>query len=527
MTAVDRTQHHEIRITKESGRADRPYRARVVRILAGFGVGTAYGVHDGGIMNLARAVVERVLCVLSHGSLKPAPQPKAGVFNARLGKLRKRLFEILHPTPIVSRDDYCHLYTGRKHQIYKRAAESLSLKAVNSADAYVSTFVKAEKINLSKKPDPTPRAIQPRSPRYLLEVGRYLKLFEKELVRGFRVMCGYDVILKGMNAAGVAQQMRENWDEFDDPVAIGLDASRFDQHVSKEALQYEHSIYNGVFNSPELRSLLKMQINNKGIGRAEGHKLTYQTVGKRMSGDINTGMGNCLIMCSIIIAIVSDLVKKFRLSNNGDDCVLFIERADLAKLASLGAQCLEFGFNIVLEQPVSTFERVIFCQAQPVFTSTGWRMVRDPRTAMSKDCVSLLGWDNEADIKAWAYAIGMCGKNLTTGVPVWQAWYARLLTYGSERACAVDAIYDSGLGYMSKGMTGGEITEESRYSFWLAFGIEPDLQVALEQDYSEPWTMGPRCDMISHPEVTAIDSQNPLTEWLRSQHSRECPCRAV
>jgi hypothetical protein len=270
-----------------------------------------------------------------------------------------------------------------------------------------------------------------------------------------------------------------------------------------------------------------MQIHNRGIGRAEGYKLDYQVEGKRTSGDINTGMGNCLIMCSVVLTIVSELVERFRLSNNGDDCVLFIERADLAKLASLGPQCLEFGFNVILEEPVNVFEQVVFCQAQPVLTSTGWRMVRDPRTAMSKDCVSLLGWDNEADIKAWAYAIGQCGSVLTTGVPVWESWYARLLTYGMKRDSAVSSVYDSGLGYMSKGVVGGEISEESRYSFWLAFGIEPDLQVALEQDYSEPWEMTKRCDMISYPEVTALDSQNPLSEWLRNQSNPKCPSRAV
>lgn len=523
MTQVDRTAHRGIHITREGSRAQRAHRARAVRYMAGFGVGVAYGVHDSGMKNLARGVVERVLYVNSNGSLKPAPQPKTGIFNKSLKQLRNRLLKVLKPTPIVPREDYPLLYTGRKQGIYRRAAASLALKAVNRADSFVSTFVKAEKVNLAAKPDPVPRVIQPRSPRYLLEVGRYLKKFEKELLRGFRKICGYDVILKGMNATEVAEQMRENWESFKDPVAIGLDASRFDQHVSKEALLYEHSIYNGVFRNKELASLLEMQLHNRGIGRAEGQRLDYRVEGKRMSGDINTGMGNCLIMTSIILAIMWDIGISFRLSNNGDDCVLFLERADLAKLASLGARALEYGFNIITEAPVYVFEQVVFCQAQPVYTSTGWRMTRDPRTAMSKDCVSLLGWDNEGDIRAWAYAIGQCGLSLTTGIPVWQHWYARILGYGRERLSANESVNDSGLGYMSKGVTGGEISEQARYSFWLAFGIEPDLQVALEQDYSEPWEMAARRDMISSPEITAIDSQNPLTEWLKRPSNLRCP----
>ncbi|MBC7344441.1 MAG: hypothetical protein H5U03_03285, partial [Clostridia bacterium] len=31
-----------------------------------------------------------------------------------------------------------------------------------------------------------------------------------------------------------------HWGAFDNPVAIGQDYSKFDQHISKDALQYEH-----------------------------------------------------------------------------------------------------------------------------------------------------------------------------------------------------------------------------------------------------------------------------------------------
>jgi hypothetical protein len=522
-TSVDRTGHHEIRITEETGWARRALWSRTVRYLAGLGVGIRYGVHDGNIINLARAVVERILYVPTAGGLKRAPQPKAEVFSMRLRSLRNRLFKVLRPTPVVTLGDYPDLYTGRKKEIYKRAVESLTHKAINFTDAYVSTFVKAEKVNLSKKADPIPRPVQPRSPRYNASVGIYLKKFEKELLRGFWKLCGYNVILKGMNAGEVGEQMKENWDAFSDPVAVGLDASKFDQHVSEQALKYEHSIYNGVFRSKELRSLLKMQLRNHGIGRVGLQKLVYDTVGCRMSGDLNTGMGNCLIMCSIVIAFCEHVGLKFRLANNGDDCVLFLEKADLHLLAGVDAWFLDFGFSLTQEEPVSVLEKVVFCQAQPVRTSTGWRMVRDPRVAMSKDCVSLLGWDTEEDFKAWAYAIGSCGNQLTIGVPVWNAWYSQLLNYGKKRQGAVDAVYDSGLGYMSKGVTGGEIDDLCRYSFYLAFDIEPDLQEALEQDYSQPMEVGARCNMISYPEVTSIDTLNPLTQWLNLASKSRCP----
>lgn len=489
-----------------------------MRILAGFGAGVRYGVHTASMKNLARAVVERVFNVQSNGGLTRAPQPTPGIFNLRLGKLRNRLLKFLPPTPIIAREDYPSLFTGRKQSIYKRALESLNQRAINFRDAYVSVFVKAEKVNLSKKEDPVPRAIQPRSPRYILELGRYLKKFEKQLVIGFKRLFGYAVILKGMNASEVGTAMKDNWDAFDDPAAVGLDASRFDQHVSVEALLFEHALYNAVFRSKRLAWLLRMQLKNRGIGRASGQRLDYTIDGCRMSGDINTGMGNCYLMSMIVIGYCETLGIKWRLANNGDDCVVFVERRDLPRLNGISKWFLDFGFTLTIEEPVFCLEQVVFCQAQPVLTSTGWRMTRDPRTAMSKDCVSLLGWDNEAQFSHWAYAIGTCGLALTLGVPVWEQWYRRLLRLGAENGGALDRVCDSGMGYMSRGVIGGKVDSQCRVSFYKAFGITPDLQEALELEYTFPVHIAPTCPM-NFSQVRTLDSQNPLSAWLASQNS--------
>jgi len=488
--------------------------ARAVRCLAGLGVGLQFGVHCANLKNLARGIVERVFYVQRDGGLTRAPQPVAGVF-ARLSGVRKRLLGVVRPTPVVDRVDYPGLYNGRKRGIYQRAYESLMIRAVNRRDAWVNTFVKAEKVNFSAKVDPAPRVIQPRSPRYNLEVGRYLKLFEKELYKGFARVWGYPVVLKGLNAHEVGSQLAAHWAAFDRPAAVGLDASRFDQHTSVAALQWEHSVYNAVFGSRELARLLSWQLQNHGVARVEGYRVDYDIDGCRMSGDINTGLGNCLLMSSMVIAYCEDQGISFRLANNGDDCVLIVETADLPRLGGLDAWMLDFGYTLTREEPVFVLEQVVFCQAQPVLTSTGWRMVRDPRTAMSKDTVSLLGWATPAELAAWAHAIGSCGLSLTTGVPVWEAWYNQLASLGQSAPQGVEAaIWDSRLGYMARGVPAGEVTQESRYSFYLAFGITPDLQEDLEAWYSEPLSVGDPTPM-TYPHVKSIDiDSNPLAAWL-------------
>lgn len=487
---------------------------RSVRYMAGFGTGVRYGVHCANLKNLARGIVERVFHVVCDGRLAQAPQPRIGVFS-RLNSVRQRLLAVTRPTPVVAREDYPGLYTGRKRGIYERALESLTVRAINSRDAWVNTFVKAEKVNLDSKGDPAPRVIQPRSPRYNLEVGRYLKMFERELCHGFERVWGYPVVLKGMNAQQVGGWMAAHWGAFRRPVAVGLDASRFDQHVSYDALRWEHSVYNSTFHSPELAKLLRWQLHNRGVARTEGYRIDYDIRGCRMSGDINTGMGNCLLMSSMVIAYCESVGIEYRLANNGDDCVLFVEQQDLVKLSGIDEWMLDFGFTLTREEPAYVLEHVEFCQARPVFTSTGWRMVRDPRVAMSKDCVSLLGWESDLDFQYWCHAIGTCGASLTAGVPVWHSWYHRLQRMGAVAPSGVvDMVYDSGLGYMSRGVVGGEVCAEARVSFWRAFGITPDLQQSLEDEYSEAVVVAKPCPM-TFPDVLAIDtSENPLATWL-------------
>jgi len=494
-----------------------------VRYLAGFGAGVRFGVHTASLKNLARGIVERVFHVVRDGHLATVPQPKHGVF-ARLASIRERLLKAVRPTPVVEREQYPDLYSGRKRGIYQRALDSLSARAVNIRDSYISTFVKAEKINLSKKEDPAPRVIQPRTPRYNLEVGRYLKLFERELCHGFEIVFGYPVVLKGMNADGVGTWLHNHWTQFDRPVAVGIDATRFDQHVSVDALKWEHSVYNGVFRSAELARLLKWQLSNRGFGRVEGHCIKYRKEGCRMSGDINTGMGNCLLMSSMILAYCESANLRVRLANNGDDCVLFVDERDLPQLAGLDGWMLDFGFTLTHDAPCYTLEHVQFCQQYPLQVGDGWRMVRDPRVAMSKDCVSLLSWDTLQDIEEWAGAIGACGMSLTSGVPVWEAWYSRLCAVGRVAGRgATERIWDSGLGYAARGVVAAEVTPEARVSFYRAFGITPDLQLALEESYAGSWDLSPVAPLTCD-QVESIDcSNNPLATWQRVSKTQPHP----
>jgi len=356
---------------------------------------------------------------------------------------------------------------------------------VRASDARVSTFVKAEKINTSDKPDPAPRLIQPRDPRYNVEVGRFLRPLEKPVFRAIAEVWGGPTVLK-MNASDQAAALREMWDSFPDPVAVGLDASRFDQHVSADALRWEHSVYLACFRGEErarLERLLSWQVNNKGRAFTPTARFDYETDGCRMSGDINTSLGNCLIMCAMVWAYCQGLGIKCRLANNGDDCVVVMTRADLPRFrAGLDNWFLEMGFTMKVEEPAYEFEHIEFCQTQPVWTPDGWLMVRNPNKAISKDLVSLLNLDQ--CFGAYCHAVGSCGLAAYGGIPIYQDFYSNLLSSGKITGLATDNnSVGRGLRYLSQGMsrTYASIHPRTRASFCFAFGITPDEQVLLEE----------------------------------------------
>jgi len=100
-------------------------------------------------------------------------------------------------------------------------------------------------------------------------------------------------------------------------------------------------------------------------------------------------------------------------------------------------------------------------------------------------------------------------------VPVWEEWYKRLLRLGREAPDGVrERINESGMYYMSVGVPAAEITPESRVSFYHAFGVTPDMQVALEHEYSSSFEMLPLGPMTSsHVKANDIHN-NTLAAWL-------------
>jgi hypothetical protein len=63
-----------------------------------------------------------------------------------------------------------------------------------------------------------------------------------------------------------------------------MDASRFDQHVSVDALEWTHRVYCAFFsNDAYLRSLCAMLIENKGMAYAKDGAFKYSVTGRAVT----------------------------------------------------------------------------------------------------------------------------------------------------------------------------------------------------------------------------------------------------
>lgn len=439
--------------------------------------------HNNSVPNILRGLGERLMMVPNEsGGFSPPPAP----VTFDLEEYRRRVLAKMpkHFAPI-DHDEFVMLYDGSKRKRYQAASNALHLSdgKLKARHWMISLFIKDETICSWSKVDPAPRLISPRSAEYCLEVGRFIKPIEHLLYKAVARVWGETTIAKGLNFNQRGELIKEKWQSFDDPVAIGLDASRFDQHVSYDALKWEHSIYLGCYPKykNKLEFLLSKQLINTGECYVDDTKITYSRRGGRMSGDMNTALGNCLIMTGLVWEYLRQRNITGKLINDGDDCVVFLERRDLEKFQNgLKEWFLLRGFNMKVEEPAYELEGIEFCQCHPVWNGEQYTMCRNVTKALFTDTVHV--GRTPAEIKAIRQAVYESGMCWSKGIPIFPTFYKGLRTDAKK----VATIRHSGTYWNAQGCKTGtaDITDEARASFERAFGVDPHEQMAIEKYYA-------------------------------------------
>lgn len=441
----------------------------------------------------------------------PPPAVNKALFNSRLRDFHKNLIKNVRDPTKFSLNQVVETYTGRRRTIYENALKKLTQIGLSRNDARSVAFVKMELVD----PDKAPRCIQPRDPAYNLMLGQYIKSVEHRIYDAIRRVYGDGpTVMKGFNVDQIGAIAEGKWNSFAEPVAIGLDATKFDMHVSPEALAWEHSIYTSLFPGDKtLAKLLSWQMNNIGAGYCSDGNLKYRVKGKRFSGDMNTGLGNCILMCAMVHAYAESRGVHVKLMNNGDDCVVFMEKKEMDKFnQGLDDWFLAMGFRMVAEAPVYNLHQVEFCQMHPIHVGGSCRMVRNIWSVLRKDTMTTHPLTNHVHREKWCTAVGTGGIHLTGGVPVLQDFYRTYQRIGCMRTSKMmdDPTFATGMRLMSKGMNEHYRSPDpiTRVEVFEAWDITPDEQVALENYFSEYELDGFSVSehrMNNHPLLTAAE----------------------
>lgn len=433
-------------------------------------------VHNNCVCNEFVAVRNRVVMDV------PLPTNEA---LAELRTLARVIGHLVPKRPPLA-GEWVHNYTGRKKNKYLEAEFSLSLIPLQRKDGYIKAFIKPEKVPELKDP----RIIQARNARYNYLLGNYLKPIEHFLysLKGGGALKKYfpsrsRLIAKGLNLTDRATLLCSKWKRFRKPIAYSLDASRFDAHVTN-TLRVEHLIYLIAHNNdPLLQRLLSYQCKNICF---TSHGVHYKVGPTRMSGDMNTALGNCLIAIMVLACVMRRMsVTKWDAICDGDDVVLIVEQG--TNLEGLMDHYLDFGFEMKLENTTTDLTQVIFCQTRPIRTVTGPRMCADPKRVLSRQLVGCKHWASPRFVPHYLYMMGECELALSAGVPILQEFALMCMRWGRKpqkkykiplEGRLFDAQFEQA--YREGNVKPLEVTTQARVDYWDAWGIHPIEQMALE-----------------------------------------------
>ncbi len=442
------------------------------------------GVHNHSVNAVVSALTERFYYIKVDGVYVEPPTPVPGYFKLPLfTRFRERVLASVPKTfPRLSRRQVVDRFSGPKRKRYEAAFQSLLIDPICAEDARIQLFCKFAKVEVGE----AARIISPRSARFNLEFARYIKHLEKRIYKGInRALCSETKtsVAKGLTVDDRAQALVEKWSVFDDPVAVVVDVSKLDACTRKCHLKYCHSYYTSVYPSARgLRKLLRWSLLHECVAYCPDGYVAFKSEPKKASGDVDTSLGNVIVVTSILNFVRELYQIKIEVLNDGDDNVVIMERADVDQfLQGVVLVFREAGFFLKIEQVTDVFEEIIFCQHVPCQVHGQWRMIREVRKVFRKDSMCLVGCPNADAFRRWLGAVGDAGLHLNDGVPVLQSFYRMYKRNGSAYSDRYLEHIMAHTHYLRRdAKIDSMIDDTARVSFYLSSGILPDAQVMLE-----------------------------------------------
>jgi hypothetical protein len=355
----------------------------------------------------------------------PSDPAAISLLHAECVRLLAKLDRVCLPERRDTFGEVLRHRTGGKRRKWERAIRSVQTMGLHSKHSKVQMFLKADKY-VSPVEGKAPRCIQFRTNEYCVSLARYLYPVERRLWQ-FRDSRGLSVFAKSRNTWQRAQDLRQHFDSFASPVALLLDHSKWDAHVSTGLLDVEHYFYQRHYEGDgRLARLLRWQHVNRGKSRIGTR---YFTPATRMSGDMNTALGNSLLNYLILRSWLRASGVQGTVYCDGDDSVVMVEHRDEHRLQPVAQFMASVGMETKVDR-ADEFERVEFCQSRPVEVSGHWRMVRNPERVLNRS-----GWvtypvTSQRHASRLLFSVGTCELAMNSGVPLLQSFSLLLRAAG-------------------------------------------------------------------------------------------------
>lgn len=372
-------------------------------------------------------------------------------------------------------------YTGGKREEYLRAYKKLIKDGLKDTDVTsVTMFLKDDKYwwdnDGGAEGIKAPRCIQYRSKAFNIIFGSIIHPLEK-VVYPYLDRAGTPVFAKSRNSHQRAADIKAKLEATEYSYAYLIDHSKFDAHVTEEHLAQTRYFYSKFFPHSKVIQMLE-KAHGSWVNGYTKKGLHYQVLGTRMSGDMDTGLGNSLINYVILKLTFPD---GSLLYIDGDDSIVFTRRkVDKDYIVKM---CREHGMEAKVEEVVNPeMEDMDFCQSRPVLVSGRWRCVREPMRVLKR-----MGWitkrRDDKFLERVKYSIGLCELALNQGVPILQHAALEYVANSTNQTFTteVDRYFAAKNEFFRPGKARPlPVTMETRLSFERAFGITVAKQLEME-----------------------------------------------
>lgn len=253
--------------------------------------------------------------------------------------------------------------------------------------------------------------IQARDATFNLAFGVFIKPLERIITKKHKKKINFG---KGdkYEVASRIHQLKKKYNWYTEG-----DHSTFDSHVTVEHLRVTHWYYRKCYQpyQNELNRLMEKTIKNKCRSRNGD---AYEVIGTRMSGDMDTSFGNCLINYAILRQVLKDLHIKGDAIVNGDDFILFTNKP--VDIDVFALQLRKYNMETGMKPSTDNIHTVEFCRSKYVLNDAGdYCMMTDP-TRLAK----IFGMTNRPVKSYQQYLLEVIHANqsMNRGSPTQNLW---------------------------------------------------------------------------------------------------------